>query len=564
MRAFTHRIASWRRQNGLWRGYRVAALLFRTLFVINRERMRVMRARERGEYQVRPDIAALKTVLRAFRLTAIEMGGLLIKLGQFLGARADMLPPEALAELAALQDEVQPEPFAVIVDAIEAEFGLPVHEVFQSVDPVPAGSASLGQVHRATLPDGRVIALKIQRPDIERIIRIDLNALRFTLELVRWLVPAADRVVDLRALYREFSRTVYEELDYQREGRNAEQFARIFADDPLIVVPRVHWDYTTRHALALEWIDAIKITDFAALDAAGLDRAELAHKLADSYFRQVLDAGFFHADPHPGNISAIPIMGEPGHARLVFLDFGMMGIITPRARRGLRACFSGAIQGDAPLFVDGLDELGFIGDEADRDVLEQAIGALLNRFTGVPMSQLGHIAPDQALQDVGETLYDQPLRLPAEFAFFGRAVGMLAGLTASLTPDFNFLEVAAPHAKKLMGEMSGMADGILSLLGANSFQELAQTSLREGLSLARSLSRLPRQLERVLAKAEKGELALAEPLLRHELRRKRGQAGPLSSLSQPVPLWAPLGVAGVLAAFSLLRRVRRRSPLTPS
>jgi predicted unusual protein kinase regulating ubiquinone biosynthesis (AarF/ABC1/UbiB family) len=528
---------------------------------MNRERMRVMRAREHGDYEVRPDIETLKRVLRDFRKTAIEMGGLLIKLGQFLGARADLLPPEALAELAALQDEVQPEPFAAIATAIEREYHAPLTEVFASVEEEPAGSASLGQVHRATLHDGRLVALKIQRPGIEHIVRVDLQSLRLTLTLVRWLSPAADRVIDLSALYREFSRTVYEELDYQREGRNAEQFARLFADDPRILVPRIYWDYSTRRALALEWIDAIKITDFAALDAAGLNRAELARKLADSYFKQALDAGFFHADPHPGNIFALPITDAPGQAKLVFLDFGMMGVITPRARRGLRACFAGAVQGDAAMFLDGLDQLGFIGEDADRDVLEQAIGALLTRFTGVPISQLGHIAPDQALEDVGTALYDQPFRLPAEFAFFGRAIGMLAGLTASLTPDFNFLEVAAPHAKKLIGEVTGGAEGLLGLFGATSLEGLAQSSLREGIAIARSLARLPRQLDRVLAKADKGELRV---ILEHDLwrepGRRRGRPNPLAMLGRPVPLWAPLGLASVWAVASLVGRLRRKRP----
>ncbi|HEX8730424.1 MAG TPA: AarF/ABC1/UbiB kinase family protein [Ktedonobacterales bacterium] len=564
------RLATWRRQNSLWRGYRVASLLLRTLLIMNRERTRVVRARERGDYETRPDIETLKRVLRDFRQTAVEMGGLLIKLGQFLGARADLLPPEALAELAALQDEVRPEPFSAIATVIEEEFHAPASEVFASVNEAPTGSASLGQVHRARLHDGRLVALKIQRPGIERIVRVDLQALKFTLTLARWFSPTADRIIDLRALYREFSRTVFEELDYQREGRNAEQFARIFADDPSIVTPRIYWDYSTRRALALEWIDGIKITDFAALDAAHLDRAELARQLADSYFRQALDAGFFHADPHPGNIFAQPIREAPGQARLVFVDFGMMGVITAHARRGLRECFAGAVQGDSHRFLDGLEQLGFIGEDANRALLERAIGALLARFTGVPMSQLGRIAPDEALEDVGSALYDQPFRLPAEFAFFGRAMGMLAGLTAALTPDFNFLEVATPHARKLIGELGAGGEGLLGLLGASSFEELAQTTLREGLSIVRSLAQLPRQMDRILSKAERGELRIiVEPSIRDEQSRRRrirrrrdaqreDPLGLFGPLSRPVPLWAPLSVAGVVAGLALLRRFTRR------
>lgn len=341
------------------------------------------------------------------------------------------------------------------------------------------------------------------------------------------------------------------------------------ADDPRVLVPRIYWDYTTTRTLALEWIDAIKITDFAALDAAGLNRAQLARQLADSYFKQTLDAGFFHADPHPGNISAQPIPHDRGQARLVFVDFGMMGVITPRARRGLQTCFSGMVSGDAALFLKGLDDLGFIGEEADRALLERAISAVLSRFMGIPISQLGHIAPDEALQDVGGALYDQPFRLPAEFAFFGRAIGMLAGLTASLAPDFNFLEVAMPHARKLIGELSGGEGGLLGLLGVKNVEELAHVTLRETLAVARSIARMPHQIDRLISKIERGELRIVvEPQFREEQqprrRRRRGDRSfgppnPLSPLSQPVPLWAPLGVAGLVGAIALVARWLRRS-----
>jgi predicted unusual protein kinase regulating ubiquinone biosynthesis (AarF/ABC1/UbiB family) len=327
-------------------------------------------------------------------------------------------------------------------------------------------------------------------------------------------------------------------------------------------VPKVYWERTTHRALALEWVDGIKITDFAGLDAAGLDRAELARKLADSYFTQALDAGFFHADPHPGNIFAQPIPSEPGQARLVFVDFGMMGTITPRSRRGLRACFAGAVQADAALLLDGLDQLGFLAEEVDRNALEQVIAALLARFTGVPLSQLGQVGPNQALEDIGDVLYDQPFRLPAQFAFFGRAVGMLSGLTAALTPNFNFLEVAAPHAQQLISEFGG--GGILGMLGARSIEQLAQNILREGLSVTRSLSRLPRQLDRLLEKAERGDLHIViEPTIeaqRGRARARRRREGPttLDRLNRPVPLWAGMvGVAGAGAlAWLLLRRGR--------
>src|SRR5262249_45350443 len=198
------------------------------------------------------------------------------------------------------------ERFEDIRVVIERELHAPLRDVFRSVEQVPTGSASLGQVHRARLKDGRLVAVKVQRPGIYQIVRTDLGTLRFVLAVLRRLFPASNHFMDLPALFREFSRVVYTELDYIREGHNAEHFARIFADEADIVAPCVIWEHTTRRVLTLDWVDGIKITHIQKLDAAGVDRDALARRLAGAYFKQVLEIGFFHADPHPGNIFARP------------------------------------------------------------------------------------------------------------------------------------------------------------------------------------------------------------------------------------------------------------------
>jgi len=583
----------------MWRSYRVASLLLRTLYIINRERTRVTRARERGDTTVRPDMQALLRVLREFRKTAVELGGLLIKLGQFLGTRADLLPPEALAELAALQDDVAAEPFPAIRTQIERDLAAPLDELFAEFIETPEGAASLGQVHKARLHDGRLVAVKVQRPGIVEIVQADLSVLRFVLEIVRRLAPTIDRIADLRALYREFSRTVYEELDYQHEGRNAERFAAIFGDDPLIAVPEVIWPYSTRRVLTLEWMEGIKITQVGALDAAGVDREALARRLAGSYFRQTLEAGFFHADPHPGNIFVQPLIPgkilraykqpvetkkrngqqpqpeevvvrvEPGMARIVFLDFGMMGAVTPQMRGGLRDCLTGAVQRDAALFTRGLDALGFLSPDVDRAAIERVIAAMIAQFAGRPVGQLGQVDPSEALGDVRETLYEQPFRLPAEFAFFGRMVGILFGLTASLSPNINFIEVATPYAQQFL-RRDGLT-GLLSLLGvqSESLSALGLDTLRESVALARSLVELPRRLDRVLKQVERGELHLdITPILPGEAPRRplrggrRGRRNGATSglLTRSTPVWMTAGMvagmtgAGILATLAIMRR----------
>jgi predicted unusual protein kinase regulating ubiquinone biosynthesis (AarF/ABC1/UbiB family) len=553
------RFANWARSNMLWRSYRVGLLLFRTLYIINRERSRVVRARQRGDDLARPNVGALIGILREFRAAAIDLGGLLIKLGQFLGARADLLPQAALDVLGSLHDEVPPERFEDILNVLETELDAPWDAVFASIDPQSAGAASIGQVHVARLRDGRVVALKIQRPGIGRIIQTDLRTLRFVLDVVRRLAPGANQFIDLRQLYQEFNRTINEELDYQREGRNAERFARMFADDPMIGAPSVLWEYSTRRVLTLEWMDGIKITRFAELEAAGVDRDALARRLAGAYIRQVLEAGFFHADPHPGNLLVQP--GPGSSARLVFVDFGMMGVITPKMRAGLRDMFLGAIQRDAHLVVRGADALGFLADKADREAVERVASKLLDRFAAMPAGELREMDPREVMDDVESVFYDNPLRIPAQFAFFGRAVSMLMGLTVTLSPSFNFAEVAAPYAQQFLGG-SGIG-ALFKLLGVENPRELPMDILRETTALARTLSDIPRRLDRVLQSAERGELriVITNPALDPEgaLHPRRGS--PLELLTRPVPAWAPLAAIGAGLAVWLVARRRRRGLL---
>ncbi len=540
----------WLRRNRVWRTYLVGSLLLRTLYIVNRERSRVVKARARGDYEARPNIEALIRILREFRETAVALGGLLIKLGQFFGARADLLPPEALNELSALQDEVPAERFDDIKRLIERELHAPLSEIFAAIDPVPAGAASLGQVHRAQLLDGRVVALKVQRPGIDQIVRTDLGTLRFVLRIVRWLSPALARIIDLKLLYREFSRTVYEELDYQKEGHSAEQFGRIFADDALIDSPGVLWQYSTRRVLALEWVDGIKINDLAALDAAGVDRAEVATRLTNAYFKQVFDIGFFHADPHPGNLFVQP---QPvGPSRIVFVDFGMMGTITPRLKGGLRDCFAGLVQQDAALATTGLETLGFFGPDVNRDAIEQAIGVMITQFSGLPINEVSRVDQREVMQDLSATLYDQPLRLPAQFAFFGRAMGILLGVVVSLDPNFNFLEVATPYAQQFIRQ-SGVG-GLLGLLGASSVSELGQAALREGLAITRSLADLPRRMDRVLTRAERGDLRviIQTPDLDTRAQARVGVRLAGNVLSRPTPTWVTLAAVGAVGALSAM------------
>jgi hypothetical protein len=314
-------------------------------------------------------------------------------------------------------------------------------------------------------------------------------------------------------------------------------------------------------------MDSIKITHFAALDAAGVDRDALAKRLAGAYFRQVLEAGFFHADPHPGNIFVQPGPPGMGEDRLVFVDFGMMGVITPRMRAGLRDCFEGVVLQDAALLVRGLDALGFFSETANRRAIERVVAAMLARYSGMPAGRFRDVDPREVLREVGPALYDQPVRLPAEFAFFGRAVGILFGLVVGLSPRFNFLQVATPYAREFMGR-GGIA-ALLRLFGVESVEELGRDALREGVAAARILATLPGRLDRLLSSVERGELRVIVDSadLNPRLRRPALARDPVDLLNRPVPLWLPLAAAGGFALARLLMGVRlprfRRRPSLP-
>src|SRR5438132_13187578 len=324
---------------------RVSRLLFWTIWVIYRERRRVVRVHARGNYAERPDSDVLIEVLAAFRETALELGVLMIKLGQFLSSRVDLLPEKAIALLSSMQDGVPPAPFDHVVSVIESELGRPVEEVFSMLERTCTAAASLGQVHKAILAStGETVAVKIQRPNSDHFVRMDLRTLKFVVWVITRLVDTSD-VIDLIGVYGEFERTIYEEIDYVREAANAKRFKEMFKDDPKVYIPRVYDQYVSRRVLVLEWIDGIKINDYTALDVAGINRLEAAKRTVCAYFYQFFEAGFFHADPHPGNIFVK--QGSTGAGPIViFVDFGMVGSLRKNVKRLMNEVFLAYITRD--------------------------------------------------------------------------------------------------------------------------------------------------------------------------------------------------------------------------
>jgi predicted unusual protein kinase regulating ubiquinone biosynthesis (AarF/ABC1/UbiB family) len=538
----------------------VLRLLLWTIWVIYRERKRVLRARARGNYEVQPNIEVLINVLVAFRQTAIKLGILMIKLGQFLSSRADLLPERALEVLITLQDEVPPEPFEHVVYMIESEFGKPVSEIFSVLEPTCTAAASLGQVHKAVLANtGETVAVKIQRPNIEQLVRMDLRTLRFVIWLITKLVDPGD-FIDLWGIYREFRRTVFEEVNFTHEAANAQRFRAMFKDDPCIYIPRVYEQYVTRRIIVLEWIDGIKINDYALLDAFEFDRMEVARRTVNAYFRQFFEEGFFHADPHPGNIFV-----KRGSAAkkpvIAFLDFGMTGSITNYTRRFLRELFLAIVARDTHTVVQTLIKLGFIGEGANLVSIERAMDIIMDQYIGITLGEYRDLHMSEIARDIVELLYGQPFHIPAHFAFSGRAVSTLVGVATGLAPKFNFIEEATPYARRFLG------------LDTENIGKMVQEIIQQFIENGRVISTLPRAVERFMTHIQTGqvEVRLANFLDRrsHRIPVSIGGSGfsialvSLSSLAGGIyltnvhlytPGWFCLGLAGVATLGMIVRK----------
>lgn len=451
----------------------------------------------------------MRRIAQQFHGLAAELGGLMIKVGQFLSSRLDVLPPEITAELAGLQDEVEPVPFAQIRALAEAELGLPLARAFASVEEIPVAAASLGQAHRARLLPAdaeqlglSAVVLKVQRPGIDQIVATDLAALR---RVGGWLsrVRIVARRADMPALVEEFAATSLEEIDYLHEAVNLERFGELFAGDERVAVPAVFWERCTRRVLTLADVTAIKISDVAGLRAAGIDPAEVAPVFAAVMFDQLFSHGFFHADPHPGNIFVTPRPEGAGGPpwTLTLIDFGMMGEIPESTRAGLRALLIAAASRDGAALVAALSGMGVLLPSADTAELERAMTQLFARFGGMGFAELREVDPADFRafgREFSEVVRTLPFQLPENFLLVARAMSLTSGVCSTLDPRFNLWDSAEPYASGLLREERG---GLAADLG------------RQALELGGIAWRLPKRVDALVGRIEAGTVAVATPSL---------------------------------------------------
>ncbi|NHW45541.1 AarF/ABC1/UbiB kinase family protein [Paenarthrobacter sp. MSM-2-10-13] len=451
---------------------------------------------------------------RRFHGLAVELGGLMIKVGQFMSSRLDVLPPEITAELEGLQDEVPPVPFPAIRALAEAELGAPLESVFASIEESPIAAASLGQAHRAKLLAGNAedtglssVVFKVQRPGIDKIVDVDLAALR---RVGGWLsrIRLVSNRADVPALIKEFAQTSLEEIDYLNEAANSERFAADFAADGRVTVPGVVWERTTRRVLTLEDVTAIKITDAESLRMAGIDPAEVAPVFASVMFDQLFTKGFFHADPHPGNIFVTPDSGSVEHPwKLTFIDFGMMGEVPAKTRSGLRKLLIAAASRDGRGLVAAISDVGVLMPSADTAELERAMTQLFARFGGMGFAELREVDPREFRDfgtEFGSVIRSLPFQLPENFLLIIRAMSLTSGVCSSLDARFNLWDSVEPYAAQLLRDERG---NLVTDVAGQAF-EAAAVALR-----------LPKRLDGLVTRFEDGTLQVSNRRLERQMSR---------------------------------------------
>jgi predicted unusual protein kinase regulating ubiquinone biosynthesis (AarF/ABC1/UbiB family) len=485
----------------------------------------------------------LQRIAQHFHVLAVDLGGLMIKVGQFMSSRLDVLPPEITKELEGLQDEVPPVPFPAIRALAEAELGVKLERAFSFVDPTPLAAASLGQVHRARLAEADAaqtglqgVVVKIQRPGIGTIVDVDLRALRRVAGWLSRVSLVSDRV-DVPALVEEFAITSLEEIDYLHEAASAERFAQDFADDPRVGVPQLVWERTTRRVLTLQDVTAIKINDVEGLRAAGIDPAEVANEFAAVMFDQLFVHGYFHADPHPGNIFVTPLGGagaggEDGGRgwKFTFIDFGMMGDVPDALRQGLRKLLIAAASRNGKGMVDGIREVGVLLPSADTAELERAMTKLFARFGGMGFAELQDVDPREFrafANEFGDVVRSLPFQLPENFLLIIRAMSLTSGMCSSLDPAFNIWNAVEPYSAQL-----------IRAEGGNLVQDVAKRTV----SAAGVIARLPQRLDRLLTRIDDGAVSVQTP----RLERRLGNIARTGRQIISAILFAALLIGGVL------------------
>jgi ubiquinone biosynthesis protein len=412
-----------------------------------------------------------------------ELGPTFVKFGQLLSTRPDIVPPDIVAELRSLQDDVRPFPYEDVERTIQEEFGHPIERLFTQFDREPLAAASIGQVHRATLPNGREVVVKVQRPNAPRQIEADLALMYQAAKLAKERIRALD-FIDTDQIVDEFARSIRHELDYRLEARNADAFHRDFAAHPHVAIPRVYWSYTRTRVLTLEHLDGVQLADLE-LDAWSLDqRRRLAYLITETWMTMIFRNGFFHADPHPANILVL------SPERIGLVDFGLTGRLTDDDMTKLTRLFIDAAAENIAVLPKRLGDLGVVYPKEREEEFVSELRELYYRYYG---ARLNEIDPLQLIREAFGLIYAMNLRLPTRFVMLDKAMATLGSVGIELYPDFNVFEVAKPYARDLMLERFTP-------------RRVLSRARREGIQLTQIFAEMPYQIHDTLEQVRDGQI----------------------------------------------------------
>ncbi|MFZ1879907.1 MAG: AarF/ABC1/UbiB kinase family protein [Gaiellaceae bacterium] len=412
-----------------------------------------------------------------------ELGPTFVKFGQLLSTRPDIVPPDIILELRSLQDDVRAFPYADIERTIREELGQPIERLFLEFDEQPIAAASIGQVHRATLPNGRKVAVKVQRPNAPRQIEADLALMYQAAKLAKERIRALD-FIDANEIVDEFSRSIRQELDYRLEARNADGFHKNFAGHPHVAVPKVYWSYTRSRVLTLEYLDGVQLADIDVEHWTLDQRRRLAYLITETWMTMIFRQGFFHGDPHPANILVL----SPDRIGLV--DFGLTGKLTDDDMSKLTRLFIDAAAENIEVLPKRLADLGVRYDKAREDEFVAELRELYYRYYGASLQE---IDPIQVIREAFGLIYRMNLRLPTRFVMLDKSIATLGSVGVELYPDFNVFEVAKPYARDLM-------------ISRFTPRRVVSRARREGWKLTQMAADLPYQIHETLEQVRDGQI----------------------------------------------------------
>lgn len=426
-----------------------------------------------------------KTLGERVRLFLEELGPTFVKMGQIASTRQDLIPADIIHELEKLQDRVPPFSFQEVKTIIEQELGGAIDSVFEEFHESPLASASIGQVHFAVLNSGERVAVKVQRPNIRNIIETDLEILQELAMLAELRLKWAARY-QIRDMVEEFSMSLRAELDYTIEGRNAEKVDKQFENDPKIRIPKVYWDYSTQKVLTMEYVEGTKLNEIKKIDFKGYNRKVLAERLVRAIFHQILIEGFFHGDPHPGNILALP--GEV----IVFMDFGMVGRLTPEMKSHFASLVISMMRQSTDGVIKAITRMGLVPDDVNMQRLRSDVDQLKEKYYDVPLSQ---VSLGEAVNDLFSVAYQHHIQIPADLILLGKTLLTIEGTVEQLDPELSIIKVAEPFGRQLLKERYHP-------------KKVAENVLNHLFEYAEILTELPKSIQELTSVLKKGKMRM--------------------------------------------------------